>query len=176
MSDFKSNAPLAFIAAVVFLAGCMQSTTDKKVSPRGKDLPEFSLQDPRGKVFTRKNILGHGAVFVVTAPILSNKADQEEWAKYLKAAKHRSKGRLVFLEDMSPSSFKETALRGMRKQSEAGEEPLLLIDPKGELRKKLGVEKKDTIVLAYDSKGKLVHEERGKPSKGGAFQIWKSMQ
>jgi hypothetical protein len=175
MSDARRIGLLIFIALAVPLAACSQPASDKKAAHPGRDLPEFSLKDPRGKIFTRKDILKDGAVLVVTAPILSNKSDQEDWAKHLKAAKHGNKGRLVFLEDMSPSSFKKTALSGMRKQSEAGEEPLLLIDPEGGLRKKLGVERKDTVALAYDRKGRLVHEERGTPSRGRASRIWEAM-
>jgi predicted transcriptional regulator len=77
---------------------------------------------------------------------------------------------------MSPSSFKGKALSEMKKQSDPGKDPLLLIDPKGEMRKKLGVEKENTIVLVYDKKGKCVHEERGKPSQKSAFQIWKALK
>jgi hypothetical protein len=44
------------------------------------------------------------------------------------------------------------------------------------MRKKLGVEKENTIVLVYDKKGKCVHEERGKPSQKSAFQIWKALK
>lgn len=64
----------------------------------------------------------------------------------------------------------------MKRQSDPGIEPLLLIDPKGEMRKKLGVKEEATVVLVYDKKGRLVHEERGKPSKESASQIWKSLQ
>jgi hypothetical protein len=176
MSHSKSVALLVFMAVVVASTAGAKSASHKKTAHTGKVLPEFSLKDPRGKVFTRKDILGDGAVFVVTAPILSDKSDQEDWAKYLKATKHKGKGRLVFLEDMSPSSFKGTARTEMKKQSDAGEEPLLLIDPEGELRKKLGVERKETTVFAFDGKGKLVHEERGRPSEGGASRIWKSLE
>ncbi len=174
MNCFKSIS-IIFITVVVFFTACGKWTSDKKAAHAGKDLPEFSLKDPRGKAFTRKDILGNGAVFVVTAPILSDKKDQEEWAKYLKAAK-KGKGRLIFLQDMSPSSFKETALSEMKKKSDPTIDPLLLIDPKGEMRGKLGVEKEATVVLVYDKKGSLVHEEKGKPNQKSASRIWKSIE
>src|SRR3990172_8324137 len=85
---------------------------------------------------------------------LQKKKEQEDWDKYLKAMKHRNKGRLIFLQDMSPSSFKGKALSEMKRKSDPGIDPLLLIDPKGEMRRKLGVEKEDTIVLVYDKKGR----------------------
>ena len=167
----SSKSIIFFIFMVVIVSS---SAGEKWTS--GNDLPEFSLKDPVGKVFTKKDILKNGATFVVTAPILSSKKEQEEWAKYLKGTKYKGKGRLIFLEDMSPSSFKGTAISEMKKRSDPGKDPLLLIDPKGELRKKLGVEKEDTIVLVYDKEGRRVHEERGKPSQESASRIWKSLK
>jgi hypothetical protein len=176
MNCSKSIILLIFMAAVVSSTACGKKTSEKKAAHTGKDLPEFSLEDPRGKTFSRKDILKNGAVFVVTAPISSNKKVQEDWAKYLKATKHKGKGRLIFLQDMSPSSFEGIALSEMKKQSDPGKDPLLLIDPKGEMRRKLGVEKEATIVLVYDQTGRRVHEERGKPSQKSASQIWKSLE
>ena len=176
MNGSRNTALLLLLGAFLSLSACSKSASDEAAKHSGRDLPEFKLKDPRGKAYSRKDILADGVVLVVTAPILSNKSDQEAWAKYLKTAKRRNKGLLVFLEDMSPSSFKGTALSGMRKQSEAGEEPLLLIDPEGGLRKKLGVERKDTVVLAYDREGRLSREEKGKPTQASASRIWKSLE
>ena len=161
---------------VIFSTACGKWFSEKKAAHTGKDLPEFSLKDPRGKIVTKKDILKNGVIFVVTAPILSDKKEQEDWAKYLKTARHKGKARLIFLQDMSPSSFKGTALSEMKKQSDPGMDPLLLIDPKGETRKKLGVKEEATVVLVYDKKGRLVHEERGKPSQKSASLIWKSLK
>ena len=113
---------------------------------------------------------------MVTAPILSDKKEQEDWAKYLKVARKKGKARLIFLQDMSPSSFKGMALSQMKKQSFPGIDPLLLIDPKGEMRRKLGVKEEDTVVLVYNKKGKRIHIERGKPSQKSASRIWESLE
>jgi hypothetical protein len=176
MNFSKNIIFFIFMVVIVSSSACEKWTSEKKVAPAGKDLPEFSLKDPTGRVFTKKDILKNGVIFVVTAPILSNKKEQEDWTKYLLETKQKGKGRLILLEDMSPSSFKGTALKEMKKESDPGKDPLLLIDPKGELRKALGVEKKDTIVLVYDKEGKRVHEERGKPSQESASRIWKSLK
>lgn len=184
MNYSKSIILLIFMAVVFSSTSCKWKwTPEKKDADTGKDLsqakndlPEFSLKDPRGKAFTKKDILKNGVIFVVTAPILSNKKEQENWANYLNAEKHNSKGRLIFLQDMSPSSFKGMALKEMKKKSDPGKDPLLLIDPKGDMRKKLGVKKEDTVVFVYDKKGRRVHEERGKPSQKSASQIWKSLE
>ncbi len=175
MKCSKSIVLFIFMAVVVSFAVCKKWTSEKEPAYTGKELPEFSLKDPRGKVFTKKDIISNGAVFVVTAPILSNKKEQEDWAKYLKSTK-KGKGRLIFLQDMSPSSFKGMALKEMKNKSDPGKDPLLLIDSNGEMRSKLGVKKEDTMVLVYDKKGRLVHEERGKPSQKSASKIWKSLK
>jgi hypothetical protein len=176
MNCSKNIILLICMVAVVSSTACGKKSSEKKAAHTGKDLPEFSLKDPRGKAFTKKDIIANGAVFVVTAPILSNQKEQEDWAKYLKATMHTGKGRLIFLQDMSPSSFKGEALSEMKKKSVPGKDPLLLIDPKGETRRKLGVEKEDTIILVYDKKGKCIHEERGKPSQKSAARVWKSLE
>jgi len=176
MNCSKSITLLIFMAVVVSFSACGKWTSEKKAAHMGKDLPEFSLKDPRGKTVTRKDILKNGIIFVVTAPILSEKKEQEDWAKYLKAARHKGKARLIFLQDMSPSSFKGTALSEMKKQSRPDIDPLLLIDPKGEMRKKLGIKEEATVVLVYDKKGRRVHVEKGKPSQKSASRIWKSLE
>ncbi len=71
MNFSKSIIFIIFIVVIVFSSAWGKQTTEKKSAPAGKNLPEFSLKDPVGKVFTKKDILQNGAVFVVTAPILS---------------------------------------------------------------------------------------------------------
>lgn len=92
MNCSKSIILLIFMAVVVSFTSCGKWTSEKKAALTGNNLPEFSLKDPRGKAFTKKDILNNGAVFVVTAPILSKQKEQEDWAKYLKAAKQKVKG------------------------------------------------------------------------------------
>ncbi len=137
-----------------------------------KTLPDFSLKDPAGKTFTKKDILKNGAVVVITAPILSNKSAQEGWDKVLEAVHGGHKGKLVLVEDMTPSMFKKAALKGMRKDYRPGKEPILLIDNDGTLRKKLGVERKKTVVFAFDHNGKMMHKEAGKPNSAAAKKLW----
>jgi len=52
----------------------------------------------------------------------------------LPAAQPKGKGRLVFLEDMTASSFKDTAKKQMRKEFKEGVPPLLLLDEDGHVR------------------------------------------
>jgi cytochrome oxidase Cu insertion factor (SCO1/SenC/PrrC family) len=139
-------------------------------------LPDFSLQDPAGETFTRASLAKDGLVLVVTAPLLRNKGAQEGWDKYLLDAKSGSKAKLAYIEDMKPSKFKEMALKGMKKDYEPGKEPILLIDNDGELRRRLNVPEKKTVVLVYDKVGRLVHSEAAKPSPGAAQTIWVKVQ
>lgn len=134
-------------------------------------LPQFSLKDPAGKTHTQEELAKNGLVLVVTAPILSNKEEQEGWSKYLVETKS-GKAKLALLEDMTPSYFKDKALSQMKKEYKPGEEPILLIDHNGEVRKKLGVPEKETVVLVFDKKGKQIYQEKGKPSASLAKRIW----
>lgn len=138
----------------------------------GSKIPQFSLKDPAGKTHSTDTIIKEGSVIVVTAPILSNQGAQEGWSDQLLKAKGSNKASLVFLEDMEPSNFKGKALKEMKKEYKPGQPPILLIDEKGDVREKMGVEKKKTVVLVYDSDGKLVHRVDAKPSANLAKQIW----
>lgn len=153
-----------------------KETVKKAAGSGGPKLPNFTLKSPHGDTFTRKDLLKTGAVIVVTSPTLKNKKEQGLWAKFLLAERHNSKGRLVFLQDMSPSAFKALAVREMKRQSKRNKDPLLLIDPKGKLRKGLRVAKEATTVLVFNQEGQLVHKEDGKPSKGAAAKIWKQLE
>lgn len=135
-------------------------------------LPEFSLQDPSGKTFTRDSISQNGVVLVVTAPTLGDEKVQEGWDKYLSRGKTGSKCRYVYVEDLQQSMFKDKATEGMKKNYISGQEPILLIDTHGTLRRALGVSAKKTVVLVYDRDGKLVHSETRGPSAHSAATIW----
>ncbi len=157
----------SLIVVSIFTVACDKMTPKSKSS---KSLPSFSLKDPSGKIFTDKDISKEGVVLVLTAPILSNKDEQEGWDKYLGAIKS-GKATLVFVEDMGPSAFKSTALKRMEKEYAPGQEPILLIDENGSLRKKLGVAEKNTVVFVYDGDGNEVLVETGDPSAESGKRI-----
>jgi hypothetical protein len=94
----------------------------------------------------------------------------------LDRAGHTQGVTLVFLEDLAPSSFKGKARDSMREQSEPGQKPILLIDPQGEVRKKLKAPNNGTLVLVYKKTGHLVWVETKAPSKVGASRIWRSLE
>ena len=134
------------------------------------DLPSFSLKDALGQTVTDKDISKSGAVLVLTAPILSAKSAQEGWDKYLQEIR-AAKPTLVFIEDMQPSDFKSTARKRMQKDYKSGQEPLILIDEDGILRRAFEVDEKKTVVIVLDKDGNKVLQENGKPSEEAAKRI-----
>lgn len=173
----KKNILSIFV--LLFLIFFSNSFVAKENSSQKKSyaqtLPDFSLKDPAGKKQTKSAVAKKGVLVVVTAPILSNKDEQEGWSKYLTETKKGHEGHIVFLEDMNPSSFKGKALNAMKKDYEPGKDPILLVDQKGSLRKKLKVPEKKTVVLAYNKEGKLVASEEGKPNAESAAELWKKI-
>jgi len=156
--------------------GSMKNVTIKKGDvENGPKIPDFSLRDPLGKVHTRAQVVKHGAVFVVTAPTLSNSSAQKGWSKYL--VKGMAKGaKLVFLEDMEPSDFKKTALNEMKNDFVENKPPLLLIDDNGKLREGMGAEKNKTEVFVLDDDGILLYKDNSKPSAAAAKTIWSKLR
>ena len=78
---------------------------------------------------------------------------------------------IVFIEDMTPSDFKEEALKDMKKDFREGSQPLLLIDSSGNITRELGVSSGSTQVLVYNSKGKETYRYSGAPSASAAATI-----
>lgn len=161
---------------------CNQRSYAQKVEAKNsaaaryaEELPDFSLRDPDGIKHTKKSVLKDGVVVVVTSPILSQSDEQEDWAKMLADSRSGAKAQLIFLEDMQPSNFKVTARSRMKKQFKPGQALLLLLDEKGKLRRALKVTEEDTVVLVYDTHGKLIHAESGKPSAERASAVWKKL-
>ena len=142
----------------------------------GVSLPQFVLADPDGKKHASSEILKGGLVLVVTAPTYHTEKAQRAWGDLLPAAHPKGKGRLVFLEDMTASSFKDTAKKQMRKEFKAGVPPLLLLDEDGHVRTALGVPKDETWILAFDAGGKGRLVEKGAPSTEAAKRLWAAAQ
>ncbi|MFH1654165.1 MAG: hypothetical protein ABIE74_08930 [Pseudomonadota bacterium] len=165
----KNSAFFLLMFSVILISSNCNSGNHKRA--KGK-LPNFSLKDPRGKTFTSGEILKKGLVIVVTAPTLSNESAQNGWNEFLVKTMPKKKVTLLFLEDMSVSDFKKTALKDMKKDYVPGTPPLLLIDTNGDVRKKLGVEAGKTSVLVYNKKGKLIYTVNDKPSLKTAKIIW----
>jgi len=129
----------------------------------GASLPQFVLADPNGKKHASGELLKGGLVLVVTAPTYHTEKAQRAWGDLLPAAQPKGKGRLVFLEDMTASSFKDTAKKQMRKEFKEGVPPLLLLDEDGHVRTALGVPKDETWILAFAAGGQQRLVEKGAP-------------
>jgi len=91
-------------------------------------LPSFSLPDPQGGMHSSAQLVKNGLVVVVTAPTLHDKSAQEGWSKLLTAAKGDNKGSFIFIEDITPSLFKKTVRKDMKKSWKPGDIPILLIE------------------------------------------------
>ena len=115
-------------------------------------------------------------MLVVTAPTYHTEKAQRAWGDLLPAAKPKGKGRLVFLEDMTASSFKGTARKQMRKEFQEGMPPLLLLDEDGHVRTALGAPKDETWILAFDAGGQQRLVEKGAPSAAAAKRLWAAAQ
>jgi hypothetical protein len=140
--------------------------------PTGGALPQFVLADPDGEKHASSGLLKDGLVLVVTAPTLHAEKAQRGWGDLLAAAKPKGKGRLVFLEDMTASSFKGRAKKEMHKEFREGVAPLLLLDEDGHARTALGVPKGETWILAFAADGQRRLLEKGTPSAAAAKRLW----
>jgi len=138
----------------------------------GLKRPRFSLEDARGRAFTSDVLEGRSAVFVVTAPTVSQGSAQEGWSRSLDPLDWPADGPFyAFLEDLSQSWFKEVALGEIRAKYDPP--PWFLIDPTGDLRKALGVPPGTTMVLVFDTHAVLQLVEKAAPSPARARVIWR---
>lgn len=135
-------------------------------------IPTFSLQDPLGKTWTSSGLIANGLVIVLTAPILHDSGAQKGWDAHLPSAMPKGGQKLVFLENLSASDWKGTALKEMHKDYTPGTVPILLVDKTGSVAKSFGANPKNTVVLVYDKKGKLLYSFGGAPSTDAAKTIW----
>jgi hypothetical protein len=135
-------------------------------------IPAFALKDPLGKTWTSSGLIAKGLVIVITSPTLHAESAQKGWDKYLPPAMPKGGQKLVFLEDLSASDWKDTALKDMRNDYTPGTIPILLIDNTGNVRKAFGAARNETVVLVYSKKGKLLYSFGGTPSAAAAKTIW----
>ena len=174
-SDLRRTAICIVVLAVLVGAPAWGETPTAKGSAGGA-LPQFVLADPNGKRHASSDLLKGGLVLVVTAPTYHTEKAQRVWGDLLPAAKPKGKGRLVFLEDMTASSFKGTAKKEMRKEFHEGVPPLLLLDEDGHVRTALGVPKDETWILAFAAGGQQRLVEKGAPSAAAAQRLWAAVQ
>jgi len=174
---FQKRGATRFIVLLTVLVGSMAwgKTPASKRSTDGA-LPQFVLADPDGNKHPNSELAKTGLVIVVTAPTYHAQKAQRSWGDLLPAAKPKGKERLVFLEDMTASSFKGLAKNQMHKEFKEGVPPLLLLDEDGHVRTGLGVPKGETWILAFDSGGQRRLVEKGPPSAAAAKRLWAAAQ
>lgn len=115
-------------------------------------------------------------MLVVTAPIITCERAQRGWDEHLgRERPAATPGRLAFLEDLSQSWVKAVVLIAMRREYVPGEEPVLLLDRDGALRRALGVEKGATVVFGFDARGLPRAKETGPPTPEAARRLWTAL-
>jgi hypothetical protein len=174
-SDLRRTTACIFVLAALAGPRAWGETPEAKGGV-GISLPQFLLADPNGKKHASSELLKGGLVLVVTAPTYHNEKAQRAWGDLRPAAKPKGKARLVFLEDMTASSFKGTAKKEMRKEFQEGVPPLLLLDEDSHVRAALGVPKNETWILAFDAGGRQRLVQKGAPSEAAAKRLWAAAQ
>ncbi|MBE7465203.1 MAG: hypothetical protein HS116_17130 [Planctomycetes bacterium] len=136
------------------------------------ELPDFQLEDPAGAKHTDESFAGSGAVFIITIPNVKHGDHQGRWSRWLRKKEWPATGpKLVLLEDMAQSAHKEKALEAMKEKYKPGQNPVLLLDHTGEVRRAFRVPQDETVVLIFDKTGKLVNFCDQPPTEELAKQI-----
>lgn len=165
---------LAFCAAlcVILIA---TSARAQGVNNVVKALPDFKLSDPAQQEHAHGEVKERGAVVIVTIPNVKHAAPQDQWARWItKKGWNKDGPRLVFIEDigqMGDGKIKETAREKLKEQYHPGKNPLILLDEKSDLRKALGVNIDETVVLLVNAKGEIVKSWEGEPTIEAAKEI-----
>lgn len=164
----RYNGRLMSRAAAAFLVIASTLAAAGAASPWPGALPRLKLADPLGTEFTDEQLTARGAVFVVTAPTLSQGDTQQGWSAAFKDA---PAGAVVFLQDMTQSYFRPIVISRMKSAYRPGVGSVLLLDETGATRKALGVGENATVVFAFTAGGKLAAVETAGPSAERAERL-----
>lgn len=178
MSKHKTLRRLAFPALgvlVVLVAGSVGRVAGVAEGKYVESLPNFELKDPAEAVHTDESLAGTAAVFIVTIPNVKHGELQGQWKRYLtKKEEWPAEGpKLIILEDMSQSEFKDKALAKMKEKYKAGAQPILLLDNDGAARRSFRITNDETVLLIFNKEGKLVKAYDEKPTIEDARAIRK---
>jgi hypothetical protein len=153
----KISCALAVAGAVLLGAGALSAAVTMTI-PSGyfaKNLGKSALADPSGVAHTKEEVAGKVVVALFSAPTPSQGDLQKQWSSGLADALPKSVA-FVLVEDMTQAGlFKGIALSEMKKEFSPHDRPFLILDQNGAVVKKFGVPKDKTVVLIYDTKGKL---------------------
>jgi hypothetical protein len=126
-------------------------------------IPEFSLKDPLGVEHKGASLYGSsGMLVMITVPNLTQYERQQRWEKWVAKQKwpEQNAPQRVLIEDLSQQEmFKERARALMKDKFEPKGDLMLLVDEDGAVRRKLGVNVNETVILLIDSNGHIVHCE-----------------
>jgi hypothetical protein len=148
---------LVAASAVLLGAGPLSAVVPMTI-PSGysaKNLGKSALADPSGVTHTKQDVAGRVVVALFSAPTPSQGDLQKQWSSGLASALPKSVA-FILVEDMTEAGmFKGIALSDMKSEFSPHDRPFLILDQDGTVVKKFGVPKDKTVVLIYDTKGKL---------------------
>lgn len=145
-------------ASAILLGGDPLFAAVSTTIPSGyiaKNLGKSVLADPTGVTHSKKEVAGRVVVAIFSAPTPSQGDLQKQWSSGLASALPSSVA-FILVEDMTEAGmFKGIALSDMKSEFSPHDRPFLVLDQDGSVVKKFGVPKDKTVVLIYDTKGKL---------------------
>lgn len=126
-------------------------------------IPSLKMTDIKGATHDSCELYKQtGMLLMITAPNLKQYEKQKRWDKQIRKAgwPETNAPKCVIVQDMSQQeTYREKALTMITEK--AAEDPRLtfVIDNSGDLRRSLGVQENETILLLVDKDGNVVHHE-----------------
>jgi predicted transcriptional regulator len=160
------------------LAGPSRAVAVQMNVPAGyfqQDIGKSALADPSGVTHTKQEVAGKVVVAIFSAPTMSQGDSQKTWSNLLDE-QVKPPVALVLVEDMTQAGmFKGLALDDMKKEFTPHSRPFLILDQTGDVVKKFGVPRDQTVILIYDKKGKLRDVETNLKDQDGTVQRIKAI-
>ena len=126
-------------------------------------VPDFKLKDCSGQNHNSESLFKErGTLLMVTVPNLTQYERQKKWEKYIKQAgwPQENAPKCVVIEDLSQQpGHRDKAFRCMQDKAREESRELFLVDESGDVRRALGVDQNETVILIVDSSGSVVHHE-----------------
>jgi len=145
-------------------------------------IPSMKMTDVKGQTHDSCELYKKtGMLLMITAPNLKQYEKQKRWDKQIRKAGWPDTGApsCVIVQDMSQQeTYREKALTMINEK--AAEDPRLtfVIDNSGDLRRSLGVQENETVLLLIDKDGNVVHHETDdvEPDPDSARRVSKIVQ
>ena len=124
---------------------------------------QFTLKDPHGTTISSESIYkATGMLVMVSVPNLTQYERQKKWERYMKGQRwpQQCAPQRVLIEDLSQQqTYKEKARFMMKQAYKPGGDTVVLVDEDGDVRRQLGVQNNETVIVLVDTKGRVLHVE-----------------